>query len=78
VRLGAHLLSDEGALAILDYGRADLPRDLAPGAAAEVGIELSAPGQPGRYRVELDMVREGVTWFSRREPSSVDVSLAVT
>ena len=78
VRLGAHLIPADGAPPILDYGRADLPRDLAPGAAAEVRIELSAPAEPGQYRVELDMVREGVAWFSSREPSSIEVLLTVT
>ena len=78
VRLGAHLVPLDGAPAILDYGRADLPRDVAPGASAEVRIELSAPAEPGRYRVQLDMVREGVAWFSSREPSSVEVPLTVT
>jgi len=78
VRLGAHLVPAGDAPVILDYGRANLPRDLAPGAAAEVRIELSAPSQPGHYRVELDMVREGVSWFSSREPSSIEVPLTVT
>jgi SAM-dependent methyltransferase len=78
VRLGAHLARADGGPAILDYGRADLPRDLPSGASAEVRIELSAPTEPGRYRVELDMVREGVAWFSSREPSSVEVPLTVT
>jgi SAM-dependent methyltransferase len=78
VRLGAHLVPSDGAPMILDYGRAELPRDLAPGASAEVGLELLAPDRPGRYRVELDMVREGAAWFSSREPSSVEVPLTVT
>jgi SAM-dependent methyltransferase len=78
VRLGAHLITADGALAVLDYGRADLPRDLPPGASAEVQIELPAPAEPGRYRIELDMVREGVAWFSSRAPSSVEVPLTVS
>jgi hypothetical protein len=78
VRLGAHLLTSDGACAILDYGRADLPQDLVPGASAVVTIALDAPVEPGNYRVTLDMVREGVAWFSSREPSSATVSLAVT
>jgi hypothetical protein len=78
VRLGAHLVARNGASSVLDYGRADLPRDLAPGAWAVVTIELNAPDEPGEYRVELDMVREGVAWFSSRHPSSATVSLAVT
>jgi SAM-dependent methyltransferase len=78
VRLGAHLAGSAGAPSVLDYGRADLPRDLGPGATAALAIELTAPDLPGDYRVELDMVREGVAWFSSREPSSVTVALTVT
>ena len=78
VRLGAHLFDPRRRVRILDYGRADLPPDLAPGASAVLTIGLHAPAEPGDYRVELDMVREGVAWFSSREPSSTTVSLAVT
>jgi SAM-dependent methyltransferase len=78
VRLGAHLHAAGGAPSIQDYGRAGLPRDLAPGASATVTLELRAPAVPGRYRVELDMVREGVAWFSSREPSTVEVALTVS
>jgi SAM-dependent methyltransferase len=78
VRLGAHLTTPDGSLPVVDYGRSDLPRDLAPGASEVVTIELRAPDRPGEYRVELDMVREGVAWFSTREPGSVSVALTVT
>ena len=78
VRLGAHLQAPDGARSIQDYSRADLPRDLAPGASEHLTIELLAPAEPGAFRVELDMVREGVVWFSSREPSSVAVPLTVT
>ena len=78
VRLGAHLAPPDGSSRVLDYGRADLPRDLAPGTSEIVTIELRAPDEPGEYRVELDMVREGVTWFSTREPTSVTVAVTVT
>jgi SAM-dependent methyltransferase len=78
VRLGAHLVAPDGDAPVLDYGRAVLPRDLAPGASEVVTIELRAPDRPGEYRVELDMVREGVAWFSTRDPSSLPVALTVT
>jgi SAM-dependent methyltransferase len=78
VRLGAHLVDAGGRVAVLDYGRASLPRDMAPGASAPVSIELRAPDEPGEYRVELDMVREGVAWFGSREPGSIAVPLTVT
>ena len=63
VQLGAHLLrSDEEELS-WDYGRADLPRDLEPGAVESVSITLRAPAEPGRYIVEFDMVAEHIAWF---------------
>jgi hypothetical protein len=67
-----------GAGSVLDYGRAELPRDMVPGATEVLSIELTAPEEAGDYRVELDMVREGVAWFSTREPCSVAVALTVT
>jgi len=78
VRLGAHLTAVDGSLAILDYGRADLPRDLRPGESEVVTIDLTAPSEPGEYHVELDMVREGVAWFSSRTPSGARVAVSVT
>jgi SAM-dependent methyltransferase len=78
VRLGAHLVAPGGAGSVLDYGRAELPRDMVPGATEVLSIELTAPEEAGDYRVELDMVREGVAWFSTREPCSVAVALTVT
>jgi len=63
VRLGAHLLGDDGRVVAWNYGRAALPRNVAPGEAAELDIFLRAPDRPGRYYVELDMVAEGLTWF---------------
>lgn len=79
VRLGAHLVTPDRRSCLQDYGRADLPRDLVPGAADIVTMALTAPAEPGEYRVELDMVREGVAWFAEREAaSSVTVGLTVT
>ncbi|MGH9967892.1 MAG: DUF1698 domain-containing protein [Pyrinomonadaceae bacterium] len=63
VQLGAHLLrSDEEELS-WDYGRADLPSNLEPGAEAIVSIGLQAPAKPGNYIVEFDMVAEHIAWF---------------
>lgn len=63
VHLGAHLLRADEEEVAWDYGRADLPRDLAPGEAARVDLALRAPEGPGRYVVEFDMVAEHVAWF---------------
>lgn len=63
VHLGPHLLRDDEEEVAWDYGRAALPRDLAPGDAASFDITVRAPERPGRYVVEFDLVAEHVAWF---------------
>jgi tRNA (mo5U34)-methyltransferase len=80
VRLGAHLLDGDGRVVVWNYGRAALPRNVAPGEAVQLAISLQAPDHPGRYYVELDMVAEDLTWFEDlgsailRSPLGVDES----
>ncbi len=79
VRLGAHLRDTEGRMLIRDYGRADLSRDMAPGDEDDLTIILRAPPGPGRYAVDLDLVREGITWFSpggTQPPASCELIVA--
>ncbi|HKZ01535.1 MAG TPA: DUF1698 domain-containing protein [Pyrinomonadaceae bacterium] len=63
VRLGAHLLREDGEEVEWDYGRAWLGRDLEPDQKAYVRIDLNAPTLPGKYIVEFDLVLEHMTWF---------------
>jgi hypothetical protein len=63
VRLGAQLLSSEGAMINRDHARAWLPGDLPAGARAVVPIEIPAPASPGRYAIKFDLVSEGIDWF---------------
>jgi len=63
VQLGAHLLRSDEEELLWDYGRADLPDDLEPGADAIISISLRAPSEPGKYIIEFDMVSEHIAWF---------------
>jgi len=65
VRLGAQLCAADGTLVDRDFARAWLPATLAPGARADVPIEIPTPGQPGRYSLKFDLVSEGIDWFER-------------
>jgi hypothetical protein len=57
------LTADEnGVVNDLD-SRAVLPHDLKPGEEVDLTLTVTAPGMPGVYMLELDMVHEGVTWF---------------
>ena len=66
-----HWLAEDGRLLVQDDGRAPLPGDLGPGAAAELAVEVSAPADPGRYALELDLVQQDVAWFSERRKLSL-------
>jgi hypothetical protein len=65
VRLGAQLCAADGSLVDRDFARAWLPATLAPGARADVPIEIPTPTQPGRYSLKFDLVSEGIDWFER-------------
>jgi tRNA (mo5U34)-methyltransferase len=77
VHLGAHLLREDEEELAWDFGRADLPRDLAPGDSARVEINLRAPAEPGRYVVEFDLVAEHVAWFEDFGSGTLRHALAV-
>ena len=50
----------------VDYDglRTPLPRPLAPGAECAAAVRVKTPASPGRYLLEIDLVEEGVSWFS--------------
>lgn len=63
IRLGNHWYKGDEPLT-WDDGRADLPHDLAPGASVELELKVVAPEEPGEYQLELDVVKEAVTWWA--------------
>jgi SAM-dependent methyltransferase len=58
--------------------RSPLPRPLEPGASCQVALRLQAPSIAGDYILELDLVEEGVTWFSEVGVPSMRVAVRVT
>jgi len=48
----------------LEAERWPLPRRIHPGETARSWIRLQAAVPPGRYRIQLDLIDEGVAWFS--------------
>jgi SAM-dependent methyltransferase len=78
IRLGNHWRSRwVKRLLRLDDGRGILPYDLAPGEEAELGLYVTAPPEPGRYLLELEMVQEHVAWFGNPLRIEVQVSRQV-
>ena len=61
--LSYHLLSPAGQTIAHDNARTYLHKSLQPGESANIDLRIAAPVEPGSYRLELDLVWEGVMWF---------------
>ena len=77
VSLGNHWLDREGKIVVNDDGRGPLLRDLNPGELMEVLFTVNAPRLAGDYLLEMDMLQEGVSWFSSKGSSTVRVPVSV-
>jgi SAM-dependent methyltransferase len=77
VQVGDHWATVDGRRVVVDDARAPLPWDLAPGAACEVVLEVTAPAQHGAWRLEVDLVQEGVAWFADRGSPLAGITLRV-
>jgi GT2 family glycosyltransferase len=59
--------ADRSRVVIWDDGlRTPVPRILLPGETWSGEFTLQAPSEPGRYLLQVDLVREGVAWFSAK------------
>jgi SAM-dependent methyltransferase len=77
VFLGNHWLTATGAPVQFDDARAMLSRDLAPGDMERVILTATAPADTGSYRMELDLVQEGIAWFKQYGSETADFPVKV-
>ncbi|HEX9269456.1 MAG TPA: N-acetylmuramoyl-L-alanine amidase [Candidatus Limnocylindria bacterium] len=66
VDLGYHWYDSAGRIAVWDGLRTRLPNDLASGQSAVVQAQVQSPPNGGSYTLRVDLVQEGVAWFSTR------------
>jgi hypothetical protein len=66
-----------GAGATVEDNRAAMKADLPPGGETEMTLAVTAPQTPGEYTLEIDLVHEGVTWFSERGAQPLRLQLRV-
>lgn len=78
VHLSYHWFDASGQLMIWDGNRAVLSGDIAPGQSAVVAIVVASPPSVGTYRLRLDLVQEGVTWFSAQGVTPREATISVT
>ena len=78
VHLAYHWLGPTGQVVVWDGARGALPNDVAPGQSAVVTVPIISPDAVGPYTLRLDLVQEGVTWFSAQGVTPRDVGINVT
>lgn len=66
LRLGNHWLDGRNRCVEFDSGRESIPVEVPPGATIDLTLRVRVPTTPGAYILELDLVHEGVTWFTER------------
>ena len=72
-----HWLQADGVMAAEDGRRSPLPRTLLPGESLTMTLTVDAPQRPGSYTLAVDLVEEGVTWFSRAGAPMLRVKVGV-
>lgn len=75
VHLTYRWLTEQGETALSDGLRTSLGNDLMPGATVALQARLLAPPEPGIYRLQWDLVQEGVTWFRMNWPETQRVKV---
>lgn len=76
VLLSYHWRRPDGSVYRWDGLRTPLERAVAPGETFETEMLLMPPGTQGHYVLELDLVREGVSWFGNAATFAVGVAPA--
>jgi hypothetical protein len=77
VRLAFHWADLAGRALVWDGQRTALPADVPVGGTVVVHPNIPAPASPGVYRLRLDLVREGVSWFSAQRVPTADATVVV-
>jgi SAM-dependent methyltransferase len=78
VNVSYRWLTAQGLPVPTDQLRRALPRSLSPGEEVDAALAFRTPPRPGRYVLAVDLVREGVTWFSERGQPPKRVKFRVT
>lgn len=75
--LSYHWKTNDGVMYLKEGERTPLPEVVRGGKTFSLHVDIRAPLEPGRYLLELDMVREGVTWFSEAGSSGATLFIEV-
>jgi SAM-dependent methyltransferase len=71
-------LDERRQVVVRDGLRSALPRPLEPGESCRVAVRLEAPARRGTWFLEIDLVEEGVCWFSEAGVPPLRLRIRVT
>ena len=77
VMLGVQLLDGDGRMVAKDHYRVAMPHAVTPRQTVTLRFDCPVPEKPGRFRLKVDLVAEGVTWFETTGSSAVSTPLEV-
>ena len=78
VMLGVKIFDETGKLRDEFHGEPALPRALGPNESCTVTIDHSAPREPGRYQIKIDLVDQHICWFEERGSKPLTLELIVS
>jgi hypothetical protein len=78
VHISYHLLDAAGNMIAYDNVRTSFPRPIEPGEALKIDLTVTVPKALGHYQLEIDIVKERVTWFKNKGSLTIRVPLVVS
>ena len=72
-----HLLDEKGKALRFENPRTAIPQPVPPGEDVELSLRVKAPLKKGNYLIEVDLVREGLSWFKEAGSRTLVIPLAV-
>jgi SAM-dependent methyltransferase len=77
VFISYHWQNSSGKTVIYDGKRTAFTKDIHSGEKTSVSVSVKSPDLPGRYILSVDLVCEGVTWFSQTGNTSLSIPVRI-
>jgi acyl-CoA synthetase (AMP-forming)/AMP-acid ligase II/acyl carrier protein len=77
ITVGNHWLSTDGEMLVWSDGRTPLTETVAAASEGTARLKITAPARTGSYLVEVDLIEEGVQWFSESRLSPLHIPVVI-
>jgi hypothetical protein len=78
VHISYHLMYAEGNMIAYDNIRTSFTHPIESGESRKVDLIVTVPSNPARYLLEIDAVKERVTWFKNKGSLTIQIPLVVS